>query len=164
MNFPTRLPQRPLQGLLRASAPHLASVAGYELSRKRNTASKHLARTVNSNIANADQNRHPTAQHSMPHPGHLHIVVTFFRTVLRDVTANGLCHHCGPDRLCLHNRKLFLIRRVSVSSRPWGGADGTTVSDKAIPTAHFLICLSGHLMAQKFERSKPGTLSVLPLP
>ena len=59
-----------LQLLFKESEPHLASVAGYELSRK----AEYCFQTPcpycqQQHRQTADQNRHPTAQHSMPHPG-----------------------------------------------------------------------------------------------
>ena len=91
MNFPARLPQRRSRGFY---GP-LCRIRHWLLDRsrpgKRNTTSKHLARTVNSNIGKLQTEtgiRQRSTQCLIL--GSLHIIGTFFRTVLRDVTADNM--------------------------------------------------------------------------
>ena len=120
------------------------------------TASKHLARTVNSNIGKLQTEagiRQRSTQCLIL--GSLYIVGIFFCTVLRDVTADRLCITAVQINSGLHNRKLF---RDPQSSQ-FHAALGVTQAKPQLligqfQLQHFLIGFSGHLMAQKFERVK----------
>ena len=87
--------------------------------------------------------------------GQIFLVSTFFCTMLRDVTADGLCITAVQIDSGLHNRKLF---RDSQGSQ-FHAALGVAQTEpqfliRQFQLQHFLIGLSGYLMAQKFERVK----------
>ena len=156
MNFPTRLPQRRSRvfyGPLRRIWHWLP-----DRSRpgKRNTASKHLARTVNSNIGKLQTEagiRQRSTQCLIL--GSLYIVGIFFCTVLRDVTADRLCITAVQINSGLHNRKLFRDPQGSQFHAALGVAQTEPqFLIGQLQLQHFLIGLSGYLMAQKFERVK----------
>ena len=156
MNFPTRLPQRRSRGFYGPLRRIWHRLLDMSCPGKRNTASKHLARTVNSNIGKL-QTKTGIRQRSTQCLilGSLHIVGTFFRTVLRDVTANGLCITAVQIDSGLHNRKLFRDPQGSQFHAALGVAQTEPqFLIRQFQLQHFLICLSGHLMAQKFERVK----------
>ena len=156
MNFPARLPQRRSRGFYGPLRRIWHRLPDRSRPGKRNTASKHLARTVNSNIGKLQTEtgiRQRSTQCLIL--GSLYIVGTFFCTVLRDVTTDRLCITAVQINSGLHNRKLF---RDPQSSQ-FHAALGVTQAKPQLligqfQLQHFLIGFSGHLMAQKFERVK----------
>ena len=156
MNFPTRLPQRRSRGFYGPLRRIWHRLPDRSRPGKRNTASKHLARTVNSNIGKLQTEtgiRQRSTQCLIL--GSLYIVSTFFCTMLRDVTADGLCITAVQIDSGLHNRKLFRDSQGSqFHAALWVTQTEPQFLIRQFQLQHFLIGLSGHLMAQKFERIK----------
>lgn len=83
------------------------------------------------------------------------VVSTFFCTMLRDVTADGLCITAVQIDSGLHNRKLFRDSQGSqFHAALWVTQTEPQFLIRQFQLQHFLIGLSGYLMAQKFERVK----------
>ena len=156
MNFPTRLPQRRSRGFYGPLRRIWHRLPDRSRPGKRNTASKHLARTVNSNIGKLQTEtgiRQRSTQCLIL--GSLYIVSTFFCTMLRDVTADGLCITAVQIDSGLHNRKLFRDSQGSqFHAALWVTQTEPQFLIRQFQLQHFLIGLSGYLMAQKFERVK----------